>query len=180
MHESWKKIPEFEGIYEASSNGRIRSCHRFIKAKKNNGTVYCREIKSRILKQFVDKYGYLRVGLIKTNRKQTTTIAHRLVAMAFLKRKILSTQINHKNGIKTDNRICNLEWVTASQNVKHSFCVLGRHQKTSKPVIGVSEKEIVVFKSIKDAEKNGFTRELLSKCARGLRKSHKGFKWRFA
>lgn len=101
--EQWKDIDGYEGIYKISNFGNVLSV-------KNN--------KLRAI--HLDKDGYCRVMLCKNGRKKSS-IVHRLVANAFIPNLENKPQVNHKNGIKTDNRLENLEWVTNSENMKHAF-----------------------------------------------------------
>ena len=103
MLEVWKDIENYENIYQVSNFGNIRN-------KKTN----------KILKPAKDHGGYLIVNLSKNNKHKTRTI-HRLVAKAFISNNDNKSQVNHKNGIKTDNNVINLEWVTASENLKHAY-----------------------------------------------------------
>mgnify|MGYP000491117244 CR=1 FL=1 len=105
-NEIWKDIPGYEGYYQASDLGQIRSL-RF-KGKS----------RIKIRKPHLDKYGYLCVGLIKENKKNTRTV-HRLVAKAFL--GISDLVVNHKNGIKIDNTVENLEYITVAENNRHAY-----------------------------------------------------------
>jgi hypothetical protein len=100
-----KKI--FNGLYEVSTNGDIIT-HNW----RNSG-------KTAILKPATDKKGYLRVGL-QIKGKLRTQKVHRLVALAFIPNPENKPQVNHKNSIKSDNNIKNLEWVTNRENVIHS------------------------------------------------------------
>ena len=104
MEEIWKDIPNFEGLYQASNLGNIRSTYRY----------------KKILKQCKSKNGYLKVMLCAHSERKLISV-HRLIAMTFLKDYDIKLQVNHKNGIKVDNRIKNLEMVTPSENIKHSF-----------------------------------------------------------
>lgn len=109
MEEIWKQVKGFEGLYFISSFGNI---------KNRDGL---------ILKTRVQNSGYLLVHLC--NGKRYAKTVHRLVADAFISRDENATQVNHINGIKVDNRIDNLEWVTSSQNMKDLFRS-GRNEKT--------------------------------------------------
>ena len=109
--EIWKDIEGYIGKYQVSNLGRIRSLlNSHGKNLKNK----------KILSPCVDKKGYLRVGLSKNNRLSTHKV-HRLVAKAFIPNSDNLPQVNHINGIKTDNTVNNLEWVSGSENVIHSF-----------------------------------------------------------
>lgn len=112
---TWKIIPGFD-FYEASDDGQIKSVER--RVKHNYGGFSLR--KSRILKQYISDDGYKRLG-ITMNRKTETTNVHRLVALAFIPNPENKPQVNHINGIKTDNRVVNLEWATVAENVKHAY-----------------------------------------------------------
>lgn len=102
--EIWKFIEGFEK-YQISSYGRVRSF-------KNN--------KESILKPGKVGSGYYKVGLYKNNISKQFLI-HRLVANAFITNPENEPQVNHKNGLKTDNHVTNLEWVTAKENIHHGW-----------------------------------------------------------
>lgn len=114
-NEVWKPIKNFEGYYEVSNIGRVRSIERnvFCKSKTNPN-----RIKGCIRKLRLDKYGYETVSLKKNNTTKIGKV-HRLVAEVFVENKLLSPEVNHINGIKTDNRVENLEWNTTLQNSRH-------------------------------------------------------------
>jgi len=121
--EIWKNIPGYKGYYQASNFGRIRSLKRY--CFTINGTCkipFKRKAGGRVLKQNPSR-GYMRITLSKKgNTKGYTT--HRLIAITFIKNPKNKPEINHKNGIKTDNEVGNLEWVTSSENQMHSVRVL--------------------------------------------------------
>lgn len=115
--EIWKSIKGFEGYYEVSSIGRIRSVDRYVHSgiKHNNS----RLVKGRMLKQSLKKNGYFSVDLSKDN-KVKTMLVHRIVAINFIENPNNKKVVNHKNANKQDNRIENLEWVTDGENKDHA------------------------------------------------------------
>lgn len=114
--EVWSKIKDYEGIYEISTFGRIKSLSRLKKGVENTSYL----TKEKILKNVFDKDGYCLINLYKNNKSKTFKI-HRLVALHFIENTLNKEQVNHINGIKTDNRIENLEWCTHSENMKHAL-----------------------------------------------------------
>lgn len=121
MQEIWKPIKSYEGYYEVSNLGRVRSLTRKIErtnpnepTKKRLFTYY-----GKLIPFWITKKGYLRITLNKNSHKSNHLI-HRLVANAFLVNSEHKEQVNHINGIKTDNRVNNLEWVTNYENYTHS------------------------------------------------------------
>lgn len=103
MKEIWKDIEGYEGLYQISNLCNVK--------KISSG---------RILKQCKNAYGYLKVGLNK-NGKQKVFCIHTLVARAFIPNPENKSQVNHKDGNKTNNNINNLEWVTQQENLAHAF-----------------------------------------------------------
>lgn len=114
--EIWKEIVGFEGYYEISNLGRIRSLDRKVIGRGNK----YRPIKSKIKNPTKDKDGYLRVYLFKNNQKHLSRGVHQLVAVAFVDNPYLKKVVNHKDGDKNNNYFSNLEWVTAFENEKHA------------------------------------------------------------
>lgn len=112
--EIWNSIPEYEGYYEISNLGRVRSLDRLVKNRWGSMT----SLEGAIIQLAISGNGYVYVGL-HIDGKQNNCFVHRLVMTAFKGRSDLF--INHKNGIKTDNRPENLEYCTASENVKHAY-----------------------------------------------------------
>ena len=109
MEEIWKDIKEYEGLYQVSNLGRIKSLPR-------NGTVQV----VKILNPCKDTYGYLRIKLSKNNKAKKYQV-HRLVAQAFIPNPENKPQVNHLDGNKLNNYYKNLEWCTNGENQIHSY-----------------------------------------------------------
>jgi hypothetical protein len=122
-NEIWKPINGLIG-YEVSNLGAFRSINRIVKCKRG-GTF---NFKGRLLKQSLKKDGYLRV-VISINGKSKHYSSHRLVAKTFINNPLNKKEVNHINSIRNDNRVCNLEWVTPSENLKHSYDNGNREKK---------------------------------------------------
>lgn len=133
--EIWKDIVGYENLYQVSSHGAVRSLKRTIQ-HKFSGTITIRE---RILKHRISKNGYPYVDLC--NHDQKRYYVHRLVLTAFLPNTYNKPCINHKNSVRTDNRIENLEWCTYSENELHWYREVGR---------ALSEKQINAFKKVRE------------------------------
>lgn len=114
--EIWKSIPGYEGYYEASNLGRIRSVERKI---PHPMLLTGQTIHSKILKLNKDADGYFVLSIQKEG-KTLFTFAHRLVAMAFIPNPDNKPCVNHKDGNKQNNHVENLEWCTVLENNRHA------------------------------------------------------------
>ena len=174
MKEFWRDIEGYEGLYQISNLGRVRSF------KRN---------KVRVLKPVANKYGYLIVNLRKNNSLKTLSI-HRLVAQAFLPNPNNFPQVNHKDEDKTNNIVSNLEWCDASYNLNYgtrnekTSIKMINHQKLSKVVIQIDKNTNVIiniFPSLMEAERQtGCSNVTISYCCKGKRKTSGGYIWRYA
>lgn len=137
MNKVWKKINGYDD-YEVSTDGEIR-----------NG--------SRYFKFTPDKDGYSKTALRDKDGNRKYLRVHRIVAMTFIDNPNELPIVNHKNGIKDDNRVENLEWCTISQNTKHGFDVLGRqpNKTTCIPIkiINIETEEEIHFEDMSSASK---------------------------
>lgn len=179
MKEIWKDIPEYEGLYQASNLGKIKSLERFT----NDG----HHVMSKILKPSLAK-GYLKVNLCKDNVAKTIYV-HKLVAKTFLDNKENFPCINHKNENKQDNRLDNLEWCTYFYNTHYGTSINRNRKtqlnckKTSKQVIKLSENDEIIcrYLSINEAMRLTNVNAInICQCCKGKRKTAGGYIWRYA
>ncbi|MBO7715676.1 MAG: HNH endonuclease [Methanobrevibacter sp.] len=169
-----KQIKDFPG-YFVSNDGYIYSNHYG----------YLRQMKTHR-----DKDGYVKISLWKNNKGQIKSV-HRLVAEAFIPNPENKPQVNHKNGIKNDNRIENLEWTTASENIIHSFRVLKRKPsrigKTGKNcpfariILQVKDDKIIAefYGAVEASRQTGITHQSINLCCKGKAKTAGGYQWKY-
>ena len=187
--EEWKDIKDFEGIYQISNLGRVKSLQRFVNGR-NGGK---RPVQERIMKQGCNHRGYLNAALSKNYTVKYAAI-QRLVALAFIPNPENKPQVNHIGGNVKNNIVSNLEWNTASENNKHAYDFLGRKASTHR--LGVNGKEHVRSKKtfqftldgvfIREYESanqaavtNGFRCSGITAAANGIYRQSQGSKWSF-
>lgn len=133
MTENWRDVVGYEGKYEVSDKGNIRSVKRTI--TRSNG--HKQWIKSTIRRTSIHCSGYEIVSLSNDCESKTKRV-HRLVAEAFLPNKDNKKCVNHKDGNKINNKIENLEWVTHSENLNHAY--ENKLRKNGSSIILIDEK----------------------------------------
>lgn len=175
----WKSVKDYEGLYEVSNTGKIKSVTR----KRKFGKGY-RIFEGKELKLQNDKDGYKKISL-HNNVKRKRFFVHRLVAIAFINNQEGKPVINHKDGNKQNNHVDNLEWVTNSENDIHAFKTGLRQPNcggTSKEVVqyDLDGNKIGEYTSISEASRiNDISIQMISYCCNGKCKTGKGFVWRF-
>ena len=163
MEEIWKDIEGYEGLYQVSNMGRVRSLRKNI-----------------ILRQGITR-GYKRV-ILSTNDIPKHYYIHRLVATAFISNPDNLPQVNHKDENKTNNCVDNLEWCTPKYNTNYGTVIAKRARSKSKKVLqfktdGTFVKE---WESIIDIQRNlGFCQSYISRCCRGKYAYAYGYIWKY-
>lgn len=114
--EIWKDIPEYEGLYQVSNFGRVKGLKREVSCRWNNN----KKLSEKHLKTLTYKVGYEYIYLSKNGIRVRYKV-HRIVAKTFIPNPENKREVNHKNGIKSDNMVTNLEWVTSRENQLHAF-----------------------------------------------------------
>ena len=169
--EIWKDIPEYKGKYQISNLGNIRYVG-----------------KTKLIKQQINKDGYFIVSLRIGKTKKTYRV-HRLVAQVFIPNLLNKPQINHKDGIKTNNCVDNLEWVDAKENIEHAYKIgiYNPYQhsmamnKYKKKVIKIKDGIIVAqYDSLSMASKqNNVSKQSIYSAIKNPNYTCIGFKWKY-
>lgn len=178
----WKDIEGFEGIYQVSDSGMIRSLDRIDCAG--------RRLVGKIKKSVKDKDGYLQIRLSKDGITQTCKV-HRLVAAAFIPNPFEFSQINHRDENKTNNAVDNLEWCNCKYNIcygtardraKRNTDYYGHAKKHKRPVtqMDVNGKIVKLWGGAVDASKTlGICGTMICKCCRGIQETAGDYIWRY-
>ena len=179
MQEIWKDVKDYEGLYQVSNLGRVRSLPR--KGTRTKGNY--------LLKARKNKKGYLNLKLSK-NRKAKSYRIHRLVSQAFIPNPDNLPQVNHIDGNKLNNCVDNLEWCTNEYNMKESIRLglrnnaykLGREHCRSVIVnqYDLDDNFIKQWYCVRDIERElNFDHRNICACCRGKRRTAYGYKWKY-
>ena len=178
MQEIWRDIVGYEGLYQVSSNGVIRSLN------------YNHTGKEKVLSNVINSQGYCHISLWKDKTKKVMKV-HRLVAQTFIPNPDNKPFIDHINGIRSDNRVENLRWTTPKENINYPLAKSHLHQsminnsKLSKSVYQIDKttgEVINEYPSIQEAERQtGISSQNISKCCKGIVgfKSAGGYIWKY-
>ena len=180
--EEWRPVKGYEGLYEVSNFGRVKSLN------------YNHTGKEKILKPFKRKDGYLQVILCRNGKGKMFSV-HRLVASAFLPNPNNLPQVNHKDEVKTNNCVSNLEFCDCKYNINYGshnerVAAAQRNNPARSKVVEASKfsdfRTIEFrFASTREADRNGFNHGNVSTCCRGCfnregNNRYKNLYWRFA
>lgn len=180
--ERWKWYQGYEGIYQVSTWGQVRSVDRWVIGRDGKKRFF----RGRILRPKRDKDGYLEVNLYLDGKLRTFKV-HRMVAEAWISNSENKPQICHRDEDKTNSDVSNLFWATAKETsnwgTRTKRSAASRlNGSCSKPVEAIDPKTGEVLKefpSMMEAERNGFSSSKISKCCCGKRRHHRGLIWRF-
>lgn len=192
MEEIWKPIKGYEGYYEASNMGNIRSVDRIILSTANIlHTEHTQLRKGRLLKQGNGRKGYKLVVLQRDGKKKTF-YAHRIIAITFIENPENKPCIDHINGDHTDNRAENLRWCTQKENInnpntlhKNVATLRNNNANGCKPknILQLDKETFAVIREIPPKtsffKDMGYVREYVTSACRNKNKLAYGYRWAF-
>lgn len=177
--EIWKPIKNYEGLYEVSNLGRIKSLSRIIRAN----TCGKRIIPERILSNSINGSGYCIVVLCKNGKHKSLSV-HRIVAETFIENPKKFNEVNHKDENKQNNNVENLEWCNQKYNANYGTGVERCRKKKFKRIVMIDLKTSSILKTFESALQaesiTGISRKNISNVCLKIRKSAGGYYWRFA
>lgn len=192
MIEIWKDIKGYEGIYQISSLGRVKSLERWIKTGRGGNQLRG----GIILNPKINTAGYYEVGLRKTGKKRKFIRVHQLVAIHFIPNPENKPCIDHINRNRTDNRVENLRWCTYKENSNNPLTiqhlkdvnpkiwkgVYGKLHAHAKPIIQFDLEGNLIRKwdcAVDAVRQGNFTKSGISSCLKGAQETHRGSKWKY-
>lgn len=177
MKEEWKPIKGYEGIYEVSNLGAIRSVDRLTRSNRYKDVRYTKQ--GRLLHPYTNKRGYKRATLIRNNEREKKLV-HRIVAETFIPNPDNKQQVNHIDGNKENNSVENLEWCSNIENIHHAFNTGLFDNKIDGMKKKVERNDGEVFDSIGEAAKaSGISRTAVSDSANGKIGSTRSMSFKF-
>ena len=174
MYETWKDIPGYEGLYQASVFGYVRSVNRTIYKGKQHVPS---KVKGIIISPWIDTSGYLKVDLYKNGKKRTEKL-HQLIAKAFIPNPLHKETVNHKDENKLNNTVNNLEWMTNKENVNYGTRIQRVKETQGMHISRIApNNNVTYYFTLHDAErKTGIPRQSISYAIKH-KTLLKGFKW---
>jgi len=193
MNEEWRDVTGYEGLYQVSNTGKVKSLDRYVKARSDSKMIK----RGTVMKLQESHKGYCIVSLHKENNIKSFSV-HRLVAEAFIPNPMRKPQVNHKDCDKKNNMVSNLEWCTQDENMRHASDNGIYNNKSSKQLSAIRKNQLIAsekrkkavnqysvdglfirqFASMTEAEKEtGTSLSKISMCCNGKRKKANGYKW---
>lgn len=176
--EFWQDIPGYEGLYQASTYGKIRSVER-ICIRGRGGKVVLPE---KIMAQGTDRDGYSIVGISVNSKKQLKKV-HRLIAETFLPNPLNFSQVNHKDEVKSNNFVSNLEYCDCKYNIRFGSGIERSAQKRRKRVLqfDLAGNYLKTWDTAADVERElGVYASSICRCCNGKMRIAYGYKWKYA
>ena len=178
MEEQWLGIIGFEGLYQVSNLGRVKSLEK----SYVTGRGWIRHQEEKLLKPRKTKFGYLQITLCKNGKIKHLTV-HRLVALHFLPNPNNLPMVNHKDENKENNIASNLEWCDAKYNTNYGTARERLAKALSIPILQIEKETNKIIKewfSIMQVERElGIHHSSIIQCCKGERKTAGGFKWKY-
>ena len=174
--EEWRAIKGYEGIYEVSSNGRVRAIERFVSGRRGM-------VRGHIVAAQKQKTGYMRICLSKDHKKTYFSV-HRLVAEAFVSNPNNYPCVNHLDEDRANNKSSNLQWCTYAQNNNYGtrcskISETQRCRGKSFMKIDNNNNIVAIYRTMAEAQELGFDRSGIWKCLTGKKYTYLGFKWEY-
>ena len=182
MSEIWKDIEGYEGLYQVSNLGRVRSLGRTIQRRTRWGTMAPYRVEGRMLKILSASYNACYVHLFDMNGKSTNHTVHRLVAKAFIPNPNNLSDVNHKDENRTNNNVENLEWMSHVDNCNYGTRNERLSEKLGKPVeqLTLDGHHFAFYQSASDASRQtGIGRKNINECLYLRSKSAGGYRWKY-
>ncbi|MBV5348875.1 NUMOD4 motif-containing HNH endonuclease [bacterium] len=175
--EIWKDVVGYEGIYMVSNIGRVKSLMKvYYTGTNGRSRIFQNEM---VLKQYTH-FGYNLLRLCRDGKTKLFRV-HILVATAFIENPENLPIINHKDGVRNNNLVENLEWCTQAHNVKHAYLTKLNKCRGGRKVASFTKSGTLVkeYEKISLAVPEGFRHDCIVACCSGKHKEHKGLFWKY-